>query len=286
MSDYLKRLAERVAGVVDAIKPRVPYRFERPVNSGVERHDDQLARTDGMGPQQHRAAKDPLESPRDVSRPQPLAPRAEASIVPGEPPPEPVKSSPVAATRAGTVPAPKPLAQADRAPSQKDASTSIKPREHDGAASSRIDSRKRELQSPQTGKPAATRSGTAHTASTIPLEHVAPTGAAVGHRSVAWLDEPQQVMRPSAEPQPVVRPRVDVVRRRDRDPRDLMRAMADLSAEGKAEQRQESAVTVTIGRVEVRAVIEPPKAPPRPRRAAHSAISLDEYLKRHEERRR
>ncbi len=284
MSDYLKRLAERVAGVVDAIKPRVPYRFERPANSGVEPHDDQLARTDGMGPQ-HRAAKDPLESPRDVSRPQPLAPRAEASIVPGEPPPEPVKSSPVAATLAGTVPAPKPQAQADRAPSRKDTSTS-RPREQDDAAPSRIDYRKRELQSPQTGKPAATRIGTAHTASTIPLEYVAPTGAAVGHRSVARLDEPQQVMRPSDEPQPVVRPRDDVVRRRDKDPRDLMRAMADLSAEGKAEQRQESAVTVTIGRVEVRAVIEPPKAPPRPRRAAHSAISLDEYLKRHEERRR
>jgi hypothetical protein len=308
MSDYLTRLAERVTGAVEAIRPRVPYRFERPVIA--EPYDGQLTRTGGPSPPQDRATTAPLgprarvrtppasrptgESPRDVVRPLRSAPGAKTSIVPGEAPPEPARTE--------TVARPASEAQAYWTASHTDIPLSSTSRQQDGPASSPIDDRRRRVPSPRTAEPDATDTGTAPTSSPIPLEHLAASAAAVGHRPATRLDEsrpvigprddahpvvrPKDVVRRKEEAHPVVRPR-DIVRRRDGDRHDdLRRAGSDVSAEGRGEQRQEPVVVVTIGRVEVRAVAEPPKAPARPRRAARSAMSLDEYLTRHEARRR
>ena len=54
----------------------------------------------------------------------------------------------------------------------------------------------------------------------------------------------------------------------------------------RAEPPEEPSIKVTIGRVEVRAIMEPPKPATKPRKPVRSTISLDDFLKRHEERRR
>ena len=55
---------------------------------------------------------------------------------------------------------------------------------------------------------------------------------------------------------------------------------------GSSDAAFEEESAVNAGKAEVRAVIEPPKPAARPRKPVRSAISLDDFLKRHEERRR
>jgi hypothetical protein len=106
------------------------------------------------------------------------------------------------------------------------------------------------------------------------LEEPASQSGAAGPRFVTQRHEAD----PDKRPGDVVLP--------SRGERDLAGAWAQLSAGREREERPEPIVKVTIGRVEVRAVIEPPKAPARAHRAASRAIPLDKYLERHEERRR
>jgi hypothetical protein len=57
--------------------------------------------------------------------------------------------------------------------------------------------------------------------------------------------------------------------------------------ERRAEPRRDTTVTVTIGRVDVRAMLGPASRPrTSPRRGTRDGISLGEFVKRHEERRR
>jgi hypothetical protein len=292
MSDYLTKLAERAVGAAEAIEPRVPYRFERAVDilPGIpfaEWNDERPTGMDDEGPLHDRFADDPplfrandpgppephaRDRPfRDVSRVphQPMS-GTDPSAVPSDPRPKPVKSSPVASPRTRTVLDSQPEARLDLLP-WKDAPATAKAGTDGRTGQANIVRPMTESQPARPGPPAAIPipAAAAPRAATTQLEPVKRSGAAVRRSSVGTPDETRPTLRP-----------------RNKEERGVRRAVAESFTDRGAERRQEPTVRVTIGRVEVRAVMEPRRAPSRPRRAAKSAISLDEYLKRHEERRR
>ena len=162
----------------------------------------------------------------------------------------------------------------DRRPRRSDASMSSAAPENERSAPLQIARTRSESPSPLPERPAAIHTPGAPGASTI--RSARPASPALTVTGSASRSE---------EARPIVHAK-EITRKAAADRHDVRRAVDELSSDRKPGRHQEPTVAVTIGRVEVRAVMEPPKAPPRTRRAATNGMSLDDYLKRHEEKRR
>ena len=294
MSDYLRRLAERAVGVAKSIAPRAPYRFETAATSLSEipsdEPPDEVARMDDEGRTPDTAAKDPLPGRADTLRPpsrsserspvdvSPLSHGTivtTASTVPDKPETGLAGSSPMTPRVPGATRDSKRHAQPDRSPQRNDTSKSGAAARRERTAPAQNARTGSESQLPPLEKVAAKHTSGVPSASTIGPERLAPQPFVAG-RSSASRSEGTRLVAHARE----------VVRKPSGNGRDVRRAMDERSSDRKPGWRQEHTVAVTIGRVEVRAVMEPPKAPSRPRRAATSGISLYDYLERHEEKRR
>lgn len=293
MSDYLRRLAERAVGVAQSIKPRALYRFEAVANSlseipfdeppdAVARMDDEERAPDaaagnapiGRAKTLRPPSRSRERSPVDVSPLPHTTTVTTASILPEKAETRPAKSSPATKRRPSVMGGSNAHAQPDRSPRRNE-----RARPSAGAGNQRpaplpVTRRASESQVPLPENVTETHASGAG-ASTIGSERLAPRASVAGRSFVTR----------SEESQPIVHAR-EFVRTPARDRRDVRRAVDGLSSDRKSGRWEEHTVAVTIGRVEVRAVMEPPKAPSRARRAATSGIPLDDYLKRHEAKRR
>ena len=162
----------------------------------------------------------------------------------------------------------------DRRPRRSDASMSSAAPENERSAPLQIARTRSESPSPPPERPAAIHTPGAPGASTI--RSARPASPALTVTSSASRSE---------EARPIVHAK-EITRKAAADRHDVRRGVDELSSDRKPGRHQEPTVAVTIGRVEVRAVMEPPKAPPKTRRVATNGMSLDDYLKRHEEKRR
>jgi hypothetical protein len=185
------------------------------------------------------------------------------------------KSSPRTTPLSAAIENTKAHAPADRPPRRHDASMSGTAASDERIPPAQIARRRTESPSPPPEKPAARHTAGASDASTIRSERPASPALVVGGSSASR----------SKGTRPIVNAK-EITRKPSAEWRDVRRAVDELSSSRKPGRHQEPIVAVTIGRVEVRAVMEPPKAPLRTRRPATSGISLDDYLKRHEEKRR
>ena len=292
MSDYLRRLAERAIGVAQSIKPRAPYRFEAVADSLLEiPHEppDEVARMDDAERAPDTAAQDPLSGRANMLRPttrsserssvdvSPLPRTTNVTTAPTGPDKRamgPAKFSAVTTPSSAAIENTKPNAPY-RPPRRNDTSMSSAAARNEHTARLHIARTRNESPSPLPEKPAATHAPDARGASTIGSERLASRALVAGGSSASGPKETRPIVRAK-----------EITRKAAADRRDVRRAVDELFSDRKPGGHQEPTVAVTIGRVEVRAVMEPPKAPPRTRRAATNGISLDDYLTRHEEKRR
>ena len=298
MSDFFGRLAARALGLAQALEPRVPYRFEHaasavPASPPDEAEEERSAKMEGAAPRARTPFEDPSFRVGERTPPAPLrtentlrtsapipqpAPAAKMSGALDESqrvvrPAEPTKMSP---SESVSKPTPKPMmnplvpamppANAARNPrriaAKRDEATAGSPTEvhvvHDPGESHPV----------RPAKSAETSVRPASLPARKPTQSKQPSTIEIRRAVGVKADHAPPILRPKEKHQ-----------------RDGARATVALDKEFRREP-QEPTIKVTIGRVEVRAVMEPSKPFSMPRRPASRVISLDEYLKRHEERRR
>ena len=291
MSDYLTRLAERAVGLAQAIAPRVPYRFEQagislagpprdarpdqpPIRTEDEYALDEAAATD---PRPRRAKDIPASSSRHAQESSPAAPRG-SRVAPdrygvrrGSDPQLEAALPTATDLRSGSVSRSKP--QPPSSPPEPAVQESRRASREERPGSPANVNARSERRSQQ---PAPRREADRRTVSTPPTRSErASRGTAAGGRST----EARPVSRDEARP--VVRPKENL-----RPGNKPAFELASELAGRRTVRREDPTVTVTIGRVEVRAVLEPPKPPAKSRKVSASAIPLEAYLERQEARRR
>ena len=296
MSDYFSRLADRALGRAEVLAPRVPYRFETgvpavsaapPDDSGEDASSDLENSSPLSKPvieispraRANRASiptlGEPEETTRDaLGRTSAAAPQAGPPQATHEPQRRQRPSVPVTAPRADDPPEPKQQSALSPILTQcnerRRTSQGTAPKEK--AQTSRKEVHPRiELHPVQINKPPDAPISPAPQPRSEPKPTRSPVPSALKVRRAfqAETDRPISILRlPKREARPPNPP-------------------AKLSSPiHRAEPPAEPSIKVTIGRVEVRAVIEPPKPAAKPRKPMRSAISLDDFLKRQEERRR
>ncbi len=310
MSDYFTRLAERALGVIETVKPRVPSRFERGAYAlslmpSVEQDDEKSAMLEEVDPPPRMPAQDPpLPRPKDQDRTRSGPPRAEESprdIIRSDlAPPAPkvpkaflapkVPKAPGESRRASTPPVTVAAAQSESVAGAKRHVPIDPPRPANAVVSPTRDAPAKEaarLNRRTEIHPFHARTESHPVKTSIFNE----TSVQVTARPVPGPPAPMKPRVPSkpaveSDPHPSFDEATRVLRPRKRDEHDPAPGSPVWDRERRAEPSGEPTIKVTIGRVEVRAVMEPPKAPVQQRKAASRAIALDEYLKRHAERRR
>ncbi len=289
MSDYFSRLADRALGQAEVLAPRVPYRFETGAprefvglsdESGNESSYDQ----ENSSP----AAKPQRESTRPSSEnstcirwehshgiaPQPVS----ADPAPADPPKptrEPQRKQRLPAPMNAPLPEPTPQSAAIPPPP-----TQLRGRKssHTAAPNEIADARHRE-EIHQRDK-------------LIPVSVAESSSAPIPRASQRPLKQTLE-RRPAPSPANVLRTLpaeterpIPVLQPRRKDERISVPSVKFFNPRGKSELPKEPSIKVTIGRVEVRAIMEAPKPAPKPRQPEKKAISLDDFLKRQKERRR
>jgi hypothetical protein len=278
MSDYFAILASRIAGAPDALRPVLPSRFE-PVeaNFGKAGEDDEGDPRDVVLEVERKAAlpMPPLRSQAkdeqfEKNAPSPAQPQAPAvQLPPASSPPQP---------HVGGLPEPAiPAAEVHEQPSGPTEPVSTRrlspviapappqrPPAVERAPSSRIEP------APESSRPSVSRP------SLLPLE---PDEPPLLQRKAPLRDHSAEDAEPSPERDrqpPVAAPIEQALPRPVPPPSrgDRLPAAVAPAAAGPA-------IQITIGRIEVEAVLPPPPAAaPYVRRAAGPLLSLDEYLAR------
>ena len=294
MSDYFSRLADRALGRADVLVPRVPYRFETgafPVStpaddSGEEASSDldnssPLSKTViGISPPARvKRASVPtvagLEEPTSNGRGQTSAAAPQAG------PPRAVVHEPQHRQRPpvpGTARANNPSKSEPQSALSQPPTQCIERRTSQGTAPKEKEQTSRKEVHPRIALPPAQISKSPDAlispapqrrSETQPTRSPVPSGLKLRRAFQAETDRPIPILRP---------------RKKEARPADPPAKLS--SPRHRAEPPAEPSIKVTIGRVEVRAVSEAPKPAAKPRKPMRSAISLDDFLKRHEERRR
>ncbi len=290
MSDYLSRLAARLADPAAALKPRLPGRFESlPVSRpSLDLEGADVARTDEVAATPLAPRGTPPLSPApapaaDEPRPEP-SPRSPSPLegdvgLPPQPPPTAddrppgPRRAPRAAQAAETMPEanPAPIPRPPALFSLPSRAAEVAPTEPPPAMPTSVTPRRvEEMAEPDTGRlaplvprvPVAPRPGPAD--SNEPLE--GPTRQPTVAEAAIAADTVAQPAQPPLMPPPAY----------------LTPAPPQTPAGSPAvpSPPQPPVIRVTIGRIEVRAVTPPPIAPPAPRPAPRPpSLSLDDYLK-------
>ena len=296
MSDYFSRLAERALGRVEVLAPRVPCRFETgvpavsaapPDDSGEDAPSDLENSSPLSKPVieiSPRARADrasvptlggPEETIRDgLGRSSAAAPQAGPPRATLEPQRRQRPSVPVTAPRADNLSEPKQKSALSPPPTQwnerRRTSQGTAPKEK--AQTSRKEVHPRiEVHPAKISKPpdAPISPAAQPRSEPKPTRLPVPSAPKVRRAFQAETDRPIPILGPP--------------KREARSPDPPAKFS---SPSRRVEPPAEPSIKVTIGRVEVRAVIEPPKPAAKPRKPMRSAISLNDFLKRQEERRR
>jgi hypothetical protein len=293
MSDYFTRLAQRAVGDLEGIMPRIPYRFERDpgiltaaaiaeLNNEVPSDDTEITPSSPEAvaserpmdtlakPAQHSAAS---KSYRETELPH------EAAVDSKAPTPVP----PAELRRSGTKPVrvPRPLAAGPIPPEALPVTRSAK-------------------RQPPSEKP-----DPAQTGETFPWHrsNVLQVPDRMDARPVNASTSKTQIVRTETQTKPMpaimqIEQRLPtatlpeqnteplLLRPRRKEQRSLVEAAARPNRLLSTAAPQEPTIKVTIGRVEVRAVMEPPRPPKNVPKPAKSVMSLEKFLRRHGERRR
>jgi hypothetical protein len=292
MSDFFSRITERALGLTESLGPRTPSRFEPPSGAlpdlpssktDEETQDAlEIPRSDAS-PAQPYYRETPRATRESETSPQPLPSLPERRL--GEPPHARPESAPVTSAAGGrrarheTRPTAAPAAETSTRPR----SATSTPLVTDQAASTGADSTPRaeapathRWEGPETRRPSENqRLADAAQRKTAPSRgqaHATALESAPKHPAPESCRAPEATVGPSLSPTPAERP-PDVLTR------DLQRNLANLAANA------DPKIKVSIGRVEVRAVMEPKAETSKPRRSSPGAGSLNDFLERHRQRR-
>ena len=292
MSDYFSRLADRALGRAEVLAPRVPYRFETvaPTVSAAPPDDS------GEEPSSDFESSSPLEvlsPPPHVNQPSvPTLPR------PQEPARNGLGRTSAAAPQAGSPQATHEPQRRQRPPTPVTMPQADNPSEPKTKAVLRPAPTQRNVRRTSQGPAPREKAQTSRREEVHPRIELHPTK--IGKpldAPISAAPEPRSEPTPARQPVPSA-PKVrrafhaetdrgiPVLHPRKKDEHAPGPSAKFSSPRRRAEPPEEPSIKVTIGRVEVRAVMEPPKPAARPRKPVRNAISLDDFLKRHEKRRR
>jgi hypothetical protein len=296
MSDYFSRLADRALGRAEVLAPRVPYRFETglpPVSA---------APSDGSGEE----ASSDLENSSPLSKPvSEISPplrvnQPSVSTLPRLQ--EPTRNGPgrtsAAAPQVGSPQATHELQRRQRPPAPvtappADNLSEPKPQSVlSPPLTQRNERRTSQVTAPKEKAQTSRREEVHPRIELYPTKIGQPPDA-----PISPAPEPRSEPTPARQPVPSAPKirrafhaeadrRIPILHPRKKDEHAPGPPAKFSSPSRRAEPPAEPPIKVTIGRVEVRAVMEAPKPAARPRKPVRSAISLDDFLKRHEERRR
>ena len=301
MSDYFTRLAERAVGAAETINPRVPTRFEPAVQGAgimlsAQQDDELTVETSRIGIQPDSSAEnlphqnintpvlpaslgtkeqvDNVDRPVNQAAPSRKATTSELS----EPQRESMTMQPIPTT---------PLANASKPEVKPHNMISPLPSMHDMHDTKQDTTTKDKLRIDSSNNEAYI----AQPEKTLHTEQLNTLAETVSLATPQSLSEHTQIQQPSTLTTKVQRSSPikpdqapPVLTPRKKQQYDLPQIRADSTFESTASALQKPTIKVTIGRVEVRAIMEPPKPPSRSRKPVKSTISLDDYLKRNEAR--
>ena len=294
MSDYFSRLADRALGRVAVLAPRVPYRFETvaPTVSAAPPDDS------GEEPSSDLESSSPLSKPiievsqsPHVNQPSvPTLPRLQ------EPTHNALRRTSAAAPQAGSPQATHEPQRRQRPPAPVTAPRADDPSEPKPQSVLRPPLTQRNERRTSQGPAPREKAQTSRREEVRPRIELHPAKISkLPDGPISPASQPRSEPTPARQPvpsAPKVRRalhaetdrRIPVLHPRKKDEPGLSAKFSN--PRRRAEPPEEPSIKVTIGRVEVRAVMEPPKPAARPRKPVRNAISLDDFLKRHEKRRR